>query len=74
MLLLQIQINLEFNKVEKFSKTQISLIINALEMLICENANASNTIKKINDKYKLTSFGTKYISILLFHFFLIYKK
>ena len=46
---------------EKFSKSPIYLIINALELFISEIKNATNTIKKINDKYKLSTFGRKSI-------------
>ena len=61
MLLLQMQKNRKFKNVENFSKTPISLILNALEMFIYEDTNDFNNIKKILDKYKLISVGEKSI-------------
>ena len=63
-------INIRNNSVfQFFTNTLISILVQFLEVLICESKNATKTIDYINENYKLSTGGQK----TNFKFFNIYE-
>ena len=53
-----------------FSKTPMSILITALDLFICEDFNATKSIKYIQEKYNLNSLGQKNI----YNYFILIRK
>lgn len=53
-----------------FSKTPISILITAIELFICEEFNATKSIKYLQEKYNLNSLGQKNI----YNLFILIRK
>ena len=64
-------VNIRNNTIFKyFPNTPMSILVQSIESLICEDKNSTKTIEFINEKYKLSTAGQKTI----FQFFNIIRK